>query len=151
MLIHWLIEEGLMAKEHLCPMCEGETSLARCEDQSDLFKWECRRQEKSKRHKAEISISGWFEKSKMTLEEILKLIYWWCQDLDQAQIKHELELTVPVSTGIAFVVRYAKSLFLKIVRNSGERERLCRLMKASLGNGSIIEDIMWRDNGYSAV
>lgn len=26
----------------------------------------------------------------MILEEILKLIYWWCQDLDQAQIKYEL-------------------------------------------------------------
>ena len=28
----------------------------------------------------------------MTLEEILKLTYWWCQDLDQAQIKHKLGL-----------------------------------------------------------
>ena len=94
MLIDWLIEEGLMAKEPLCPMCDGGMGLARCEDRSDLFKWECRRQEKGKRHKAEISIrkGGWFEKSKMTLEEILKLTYWWCQDLDQAQIKHELGL-----------------------------------------------------------
>ena len=25
MLIHWLIEEGLMAKERLCPMRDGET------------------------------------------------------------------------------------------------------------------------------
>ena len=56
MLIHWLIEEGLMAKERLCPMCDGEMSLARCEDRSDSFKWQCRRQEMSKRHKAEISI-----------------------------------------------------------------------------------------------
>ena len=28
----------------------------------------------------------------MTLEEILKLSYWWCQDLDQMQVKHELGL-----------------------------------------------------------
>ena len=78
-LIHWLIEEGLMAKECVCPMCDGEMSLARCVDRSDLFKWECGRQEKNKRHKAEISIrkGGWFEKSKITLEEILKLTYWW--------------------------------------------------------------------------
>ena len=47
-LIHWLIEEMLMAKERLCPMCDGEMSLARCEDRSDLFKWECRRQERAK-------------------------------------------------------------------------------------------------------
>ena len=33
----------------------------------------------------------------MTLEEILKLTYWWCQDLDQAQIKHELGLAESTS------------------------------------------------------
>ena len=36
----------------------------------------------------------------MTLEEILKLTYWWCQDLDQAQIKHELGLAE--STGVGW-------------------------------------------------
>ena len=94
MLIDWLMEEGLMAKERLRPICDGEMGLARCEDRSDLFKWKCRRQEKGKRHKAEISSrkGSWFEKSKMTLEDILKLTYWWCHDLDQAQIKHELGL-----------------------------------------------------------
>ena len=66
--------------------------MVRCDDRSDLFKWECRRQEKAKRQKAEISIrkGSWFE--------ILKLTYWWCQDLDQAQIKHELGLAE--STGV---------------------------------------------------
>ena len=29
----------------------------------------------------------------MTLEEILKITYWWCQDLEQCQIKHELGLS----------------------------------------------------------
>ena len=82
---------NIIGKERLCPMCAGEMRLARCEDRSDLFKWKCRRQEKGKSHKAEISIrkGSWFEKSKITLEEILKLTYWWCQDLDQAHIKQE--------------------------------------------------------------
>ena len=35
----------------------------------------------------------------MTLEEILKLTYWWCQDLDQSHIKHELGLA-RTSTGV---------------------------------------------------
>ena len=85
------MDEGLMAKEGSCPMCAGEMSLTRCEDQSDGLKWECRQQVNCKRHEAEVSIrkGSWFEKSKMTLEEILKLTYWWCQDLYQAQIKHE--------------------------------------------------------------
>ena len=100
MFIHWLMDEGLIAKERLCPMCEEGMTLTRCADRSDLFRWECRKQEKGKRHKAEISIrkGSWFEKSKMTLEEIVKLTYWWCQDLDQSQIKHELGLAE--STGV---------------------------------------------------
>ena len=36
----------------------------------------------------------------MTLEEILKLTYWWCQDFDQSQIKHELGLAE--STGVGW-------------------------------------------------
>ena len=93
-LIHWLMDEGLISKKQFCPMCGEEMNLRRCEDRSDGLKWECKRQENGKRHKAEISIrkGSWFEKSRMTLEEILKLTYWWCQDLDQAQIKHELAL-----------------------------------------------------------
>ena len=48
----------------------------------------------SKRHKVKMSIrsGSWFSQSKMTLEEILKYTYWWRQDLDQAQRRHELGL-----------------------------------------------------------
>jgi len=101
LFVYWLMEEGLLAKEPLCPICAGEMSLSRCEDRSDGFKWECRIQVNFKKHRAELSIrkDSWFEKSWMTLEEILKLSYWWCQDLDQRQIKHELGLGE--STGVS--------------------------------------------------
>ena len=61
-------------------------------DRSDGVKWECRKQVDGKRHRVEKSIrkDSWFEQSKWTLEEILKFTYWWCQDLDQNQITHEL-------------------------------------------------------------
>ena len=41
MLVHWLMNEGLMVKERSCPMCAGEMSLTRCQDRSVGFKWEC--------------------------------------------------------------------------------------------------------------
>ena len=44
MLVHWLMDEGLMAKERSSPMCAGEMSLTRYEDRSDGLKWECRKQ-----------------------------------------------------------------------------------------------------------
>ena len=49
MLVHWLMDGGLMAKEHSCPLCAGEMSLTRCEDQSDGLKWEYRKQVNGKR------------------------------------------------------------------------------------------------------
>ena len=42
MLVHWLMDKELMAKERSCPMCAGEMSLTRCEDRTDGLKWECR-------------------------------------------------------------------------------------------------------------
>ena len=137
-LIHWLIEEGLMAKERVCPMCDGEMSLARCVDRSDLFKWECGRQEKNKRHKAEISIrkGGWFEKSKITLEEILKLTYWWCQDLDQAQIKHELGLAE--STGVDWDSFCREVCEITLLENSarfGGEGKIVQLDESKFGKG----------------
>ena len=68
--------------------------LVECQDRSDGHKWECRRQEAGKTHKTEVSIrqGSWFEKSNMTIEEILKLTYWWCRDVKQEQIRRELNL-----------------------------------------------------------
>ena len=34
----------------------------------------------------------WFEKANLTIEEVLKFTYWWCQDLRQWQIKQQLGL-----------------------------------------------------------
>ena len=47
-----------------------------------------------KRHKVEMSIrqGSWFEKSNMTIEEILKFTYWWCRDVKQEDICHELNI-----------------------------------------------------------
>ena len=88
------MEDGLLGKSRVCSVCGDDMKLVNCDDRSDSFKWECRRRTNSKRHKVELSIraGSWFEQSKMTLEEILKNCYWWCQELDLAQIRHELGL-----------------------------------------------------------
>ena len=99
-LIQWLMRDGLLAKSRVCSICGDDMKLESCDDRSDGFKWECRRRLNGKRHKVEMSIraGSWFEQSKMTLEEILKYTYWWCQGLDQAQIRHELGLAT--NTGV---------------------------------------------------
>lgn len=127
MLVHWLMDEGLMAKERSCPMCAGEMSLSRCEDRSDGLKRECRKQVNGKRHNTEVSIrkGSRFDNSKMTLKEILKLTWWWCQDLDQAQLKHKLGLTA--STG-----GLGQLLSRSLRNHSKKSEKL-------VGNGNVVQ------------
>ena len=52
-LMTWLMTEGLLAKDAICSVCEDQMKLVKCNDQSDGFKWECRRQINNKRHKVE--------------------------------------------------------------------------------------------------
>ena len=51
----------------------------------------------AKRHKVELNIRkiSWFEQSNLnlTLEEIIKLTYWWCCGLTENQIMHQLRLS----------------------------------------------------------
>ena len=93
-LIEWLMSEGLIRKSQLCPQWNNEMKIVTCNDRSDGLKWECRVQSSAKRHRTELSIrtGSWFAQSNMTLEEILKFTYWWCQDLEQSQITRELRL-----------------------------------------------------------
>ena len=63
-------------------------------DRSDGYVRECRKQVNGKRHRCERSITegSWFEKANLTIEEVLKFTYWLCQDLNQWQIKQQLQL-----------------------------------------------------------
>ena len=136
MLVDWLMAEGLIAGGRLCPLCNEKMTLTKCEDRSDGWKWGCRRQENNKRHKTEISIrkGSWFEKSKMTLEEVLKLTYWWCQDLDQAQIKHELGLGE--STGVDWDSFCREVCEISLLENSeilGEEGKIVQIDESKFG------------------
>ena len=139
MSVHWYMNKGLMAKEPSCLMCAGEMSLMRCEDRSDGLKWECRKQVRGKKHRAEVSIrkGSWFDNSKMTLEEILKSTYWWSQDLDQTQVKHKLGLAE--STGVdwdCFCCEVCKITLLQNGEKLGGNGKSYRLTKANLARGN---------------
>ena len=66
MLIHWLMARGLIAEGDVCSMCGVEMvlTITSCLDRSDGSKLECKRQDKGKRHKTEISIRKSSKKAK---------------------------------------------------------------------------------------
>ena len=47
-----------------------------------------------KGHKVEMSIrkGSWFENINLSFEEVLKLTHWWCRDVKQEEICHELNI-----------------------------------------------------------
>ena len=70
--------------------------------------------------------------SKMTLEEILKLTYWWCQDLDQVQIKHEVGLAE--STGVDWDSFCREVCEITLLENSFYKTSMkCNLLARQLG------------------
>ena len=64
-------------------------------DRFDGFKWECRKSVNGKKHRSECSIQkdSFFEKSNLSLAEVMKFIYWRSHDLNQCQIKTQLGLS----------------------------------------------------------
>ena len=94
-LIEWLMAKRLLPHNQLCSSCGEEMRFVICNDQADGCKWQCRKQIDGKIHRVEKSIwkGSWFDKSRMTLEEILKFTYWWGRDIDQNQITYELGLS----------------------------------------------------------
>ena len=146
-VIKWLMIELLLAKDLICSVCEDQMKLVRCNDRSDGFKWQCRRQINNKRHKVENSVQSGsrFGKCNMTLEEILQFTYWWCQDLDQAQIRHELGLNP--NTGVDWDSFCGEVCEIELFENSikiGGEGKVVHI------NGSITEDITLKGSGYLA-
>ena len=92
--INWLKEEGLIRASRVCDICRSDMNWVECRDRSGGYIWECRKQIGQKRHRTEKSIreGSWFEESNMSIEEMIKFSYWWCQGLQQCQIKLQLGL-----------------------------------------------------------
>ena len=94
-LIGWLVDEKLIANSRKCGHCNEMMKLVIANDRSDGFKWECRGQINGKQHRVKMSIrkDSWFEKSNLTLVEIVKLTYWWCRGVSQEEIRHEVNVS----------------------------------------------------------
>ncbi len=96
--IQWLMEQELLASGVRCPhpTCGRPMTLQPDKSTSDGYRWQCRRTVKGeRRHQRFRSVrcGSWFQKSNLTLAEILQISYFWSQDYSQQQVQHELGLT----------------------------------------------------------
>jgi hypothetical protein len=72
----------------------SDYKLVKCCDRKDGYKWLCHKKIGKKDHYREASIrkDSWFEKSIMSMEEVLKFTHWWSVNLPQHQIIQQLSL-----------------------------------------------------------
>ena len=81
-----------------------------------------------------IRAGSWFEQSKMTLEEIMKYSYWWSQELDQAQTRHELVLAT--HTGVdwdSFCWEVCEISLMEDSESIGEKGRVVQIDESKFG------------------
>lgn len=92
--MEWLGKEQLIATNKCCAKCKQPMNRVECSDRKDGFKWECRKtiNGRSHRHEESIRKGTWFEKSNLTLEEVVKFTYWWSVGMEQHQIIDQLSL-----------------------------------------------------------
>ena len=151
--IDWLKHIGLLASETLCPTCFTPMRWTTCMDRSDGFKYECRGGQAVKRHRVEQSIrhGSWFEKSNLTLQEVMKITYWWCADFCESQVKTQLRINS--NTIVDWSMFCREICELSIVRRTeplgGKGIYECKLMKARWANVNITVGILLRGNGSS--
>ena len=82
---------------------------------------------------------------------MLKFTYWWCQDLNQWQIKQQLGLGSHTAVDWDMFCREVCEVALFDGREKiGGPGKLVRLMKAKLERESTIVDMYWRVSGFLA-
>jgi hypothetical protein len=125
--------------------------LVKCEDRSDKYKWECRKSVNGKRHKVEILIrkGSWFEKSNMTLEEVLKFTYWWCRDVRQEEIRHELNIAAHTAVDWdSFCRETCEVTLMEREHPIGGPGKIVQIDESKFGKRKYpIVDIVWKVSG----
>lgn len=90
--LQFCFDIGLIPAQRSCPTCGANMTLMKDSKVSDGHRWYCRSRKSAKKHEHKLSLrtGTFFEKSNMTLEEIIQIMYMWVHGHSQKQIHHEL-------------------------------------------------------------
>ena len=93
-LILWLQEKGVIGDfaRDCVPCLEGKLTLKRDSSYGkDGFVWRCTKKECG--YKISIRAGSWFENSHLTLQQVVKLTYYWVYKTRQETVKRELKIS----------------------------------------------------------
>ena len=116
--VEFCFEMGLLPRTRPCPTCGNNMSLIKDSKVSDRHRWYCRIKTGPKKHEHKLSLrtGTFFEKSNMTIEEILQIVYLWVHGHSQQNIQHEVGISS--STDVDWASFCREVCEVSVMRNS---------------------------------
>lgn len=90
-MIDWCMRMGLIADKYVCPLCGENMILKMCSLVNKKYMWRC----VNNGHDVKRSVrrGSWFDKSKLSMNQILKLTYFWCLKLENESIMTDMDVS----------------------------------------------------------
>ena len=89
-LINWCVSMKLISSEKNCNKCSSKMEIKTRSDILDGYSWYC----VNKECKSRISIrhKSWFAKSRLSLKQIITIIFCWCYEMTQKLTMREVSI-----------------------------------------------------------
>uniref|UniRef100_A0A1B6H3Z5 Uncharacterized protein n=2 Tax=Cuerna arida TaxID=1464854 RepID=A0A1B6H3Z5_9HEMI len=119
-VLQWFQELGLIAREFFCnaPNCSSSMTLApsTC---IDGYQWVCSNRSKKHSFKRSVRKGTWFEGSRLAMEEIILMIYFWVHEFMQSQVRQELNITN--SESVVAYFNYCREVAVDVMVKSSQK------------------------------
>ncbi|KAG8175131.1 hypothetical protein JTE90_023413 [Oedothorax gibbosus] len=114
--IDWCVKAGLLPSSYECPGCKESMQLKKRKGKGDNWEWRCR----NMTHEVKRSIrkGTWFEKSKLSIPEILLMTWFWINKYRPLTIKNEIDCA---SNTISEWFTLCRDVCVKVCINTSEK------------------------------
>jgi transposase-like protein len=109
-----VLDRGLIATRFVCPSCLQQCNWTSNSSKSDGHLWRCKRCNKD----YSVRANSWFSGSRLSLSSMLRIMYYWTQEVEQGFTQHECALG---SAGtICDFYHYCRQICFEILEQDNE-------------------------------
>lgn len=107
-VLQWCMDVGLLKKSRECDKCQGVMKLVESKNSSDGYVWRCRTTgDNAHQCRKSVRKGSLFNRSKLSIGDILIITYMWCSRCTTQMIINELNLN---SKTVADWIRFCREL-----------------------------------------
>ena len=121
-MLNWLARRKLVLNKYDCDICGNGCTLKRRSASADVYFWFCNTCKKSVRH------GSFFSASKLPLQKIILLMYFWANQYQQQVAKHELG--IGRSNTVSDWYNFCRDVKVILLVNQRKLEVLVPLLKS---------------------